>query len=374
MGTGQDIDKPGKHNQKGFWEHKGIQEINNEVMSRLGYNCLHHGADWIDPPTFPDNWETDSQFTDLKDRANTLIQQDFSDYAIWGWKDPRTCFTLPFWQSILPEIDYVILIRNPVDVARSLERFICIGCTFERGLYLWSLHLRYAFKYTTGKRRILINVEDWTKDWKKELSQLVDFIGKPALANDTDIQTDIYKHIDKGLWHSTSSRAVSTVSNMYEQLLAQNVSLESEPTSIFSDNIDTLAAEAQSSDADKALRDKSLWEKQLTQAINMLSKWIPDSSNLILIDDNLIGADSLHRRGVKLFMERDGVYYGCPSDSDEAIEEFKRLHTAGAEYCVFTWSAFWWLEYYPEFQQYLRSRFRCILHDETLVVFDLQPC
>ena len=66
IGTSQNIDKSNKHNQKGFWEHKGIQDINNEVMSRLGYNCLHHGADWTKPPTFPDNWETDSQFSDLR--------------------------------------------------------------------------------------------------------------------------------------------------------------------------------------------------------------------------------------------------------------------------------------------------------------------
>ena len=215
-------------------------------------------------------------------------------------------------------------------------------------------------------------MEDWTKDWEGELRRLTCFLEKPTLANDANIRSDVYKHIDKGLWHNTSSHAISTVNNMYEQLVSQSVDLESEATSIFSDTFDILASESKSSDANKTLRDKSQWEKQLTQASDELSKLIPHASNLILVEDNLIGKDIIQGRDIKLFMESDGEYYGCPSNSDEAIKEFERLHAAGAEYFAFAWPAFWWLDYFPEFQQYLRSKFRCILHNETLVVFDLQ--
>ena len=39
----------------------------------------------------------------------------------WGWKDPRTIFTLPLWLKLFPGAKLVYIIRNGVDVARSLQ-------------------------------------------------------------------------------------------------------------------------------------------------------------------------------------------------------------------------------------------------------------
>ena len=38
----------------------------------------------------------------------------------WGWKDPRTCVTLPVWLRVFAGAKLVYLIRNGVDVAKSL--------------------------------------------------------------------------------------------------------------------------------------------------------------------------------------------------------------------------------------------------------------
>ncbi len=39
----------------------------------------------------------------------------------WGWKDPRTIFTLPLWLKLFPEAKLVYIVRNGVDVASSLR-------------------------------------------------------------------------------------------------------------------------------------------------------------------------------------------------------------------------------------------------------------
>ena len=39
----------------------------------------------------------------------------------WGWKDPRTLFTLPLWLDLFPGAKLVYIIRNGVDVASSLR-------------------------------------------------------------------------------------------------------------------------------------------------------------------------------------------------------------------------------------------------------------
>jgi len=39
----------------------------------------------------------------------------------WGWKDPRTVFTLPLWLKLFPQAKIVNILRNGVDVASSLQ-------------------------------------------------------------------------------------------------------------------------------------------------------------------------------------------------------------------------------------------------------------
>ncbi|HSU69086.1 MAG TPA: sulfotransferase [Tepidisphaeraceae bacterium] len=39
----------------------------------------------------------------------------------WGWKDPRTVFTLPLWLTLFPAAKLVCIVRNGVDVASSLK-------------------------------------------------------------------------------------------------------------------------------------------------------------------------------------------------------------------------------------------------------------
>ena len=53
------------------------------------------------------------------------------------------------------------------------------------------------------------------------------------------------------------------------------------------------------------------------------------------------------------FLEKDGIYAGNPSDSQEATANLGELRRRGATHVVFTANTFWWLDYYPEFAQHL---------------------
>lgn len=41
--------------------------------------------------------------------------------GLWGWKDPRSTWTLPVWREIFPNLRVVHLLRHGVDVAASLR-------------------------------------------------------------------------------------------------------------------------------------------------------------------------------------------------------------------------------------------------------------
>ena len=115
------------------------------------------------------------------------------------------------------------------------------------------------------------------------------------------------------------------------------------------------------------------WASRLRRAAKDIKALVPAESTIILVDQGAFGNELFPERQTIPFLERDGQYWGHPPDDDTAIREFSRLHQSGAEFMAFGWPAFWWLDYYAELNSHLRSKFRCVLENERLVVFDLRP-
>jgi SAM-dependent methyltransferase len=110
---------------------------------------------------------------------------------------------------------------------------------------------------------------------------------------------------------------------------------------------------------------------RLFKTVNEIGRLIPPRQSFILVDHDVVRSQLVNERCAIPFLERDGQYWGVPSDDDTAIRELTRLHKSGAKFLVFTWDAFWWLDYYVEFHRKLKSQYRCMLKNERLVVFDL---
>jgi glycosyltransferase involved in cell wall biosynthesis len=147
LGPDGHLMKPRNDNPKGFWENQLLTDIDDEILSRFG-------GTWDRPPTFPDGWETSPILDDLRQKALAVIDDDFGDAKLWGWKDPRACLLLPFWQQLIPNMQYVICLRNPVDVALSLEQRD--GFTIDRSLNLWLQYTATSLKSSSGKPRSII--------------------------------------------------------------------------------------------------------------------------------------------------------------------------------------------------------------------------
>lgn len=77
-----------------------------------------------------ESWQSIIDYTKLKttqikanhyQQAEELIQQYFPN-SQFGFKDPRTCFFLPFWNTILPDAKFLFIIRHPTQCVQSLLR------------------------------------------------------------------------------------------------------------------------------------------------------------------------------------------------------------------------------------------------------------
>jgi hypothetical protein len=102
---------------------------------------------------------------------------------------------------------------------------------------------------------------------------------------------------------------------------------------------------------------------------------VPSGDTLLLVDgqDQWWPDDITAGRRAIPFMEKEGEYWGSPEDDATAIQEVERLRQAGANFMVFGWESFWWLDHYAEFIRHLRATYCCLLENDRLVLFDLRP-
>jgi hypothetical protein len=114
------------------------------------------------------------------------------------------------------------------------------------------------------------------------------------------------------------------------------------------------------------------WMKRILETAQEIQRVLPRQSRFILVDQEQIIDYVPAGFHVIPFLERNGVYYGPPPDDGTAIRELKRLRRTDADFMVFAWPAFWWLDHYTVFTRYLRSEHRCFYESERIIAFDIR--
>lgn len=113
-----------QHNRKGNRESLAVRDLNDRLLE-------HNDGAWDRPP---DRLVWDDDF---RTQRAAVIAAHAADWR-WGFKDPRTLLTLPFWQEGLPDLALVGTFRHPLAVAASLERRD--GLATAVGLRLWQAY------------------------------------------------------------------------------------------------------------------------------------------------------------------------------------------------------------------------------------------
>ena len=117
------------------------------------------------------------------------------------WKDPRTCVLLPFWRQVLGDnIAAVIVYRNPMDVAISLERRHNLPLSF--GIALWERYNRLLLAHAGGMPTLTSRYDDIVTapvEWARGLQTFLSVLGMDVGPVPAD---DLEDHVDPGLRHS----------------------------------------------------------------------------------------------------------------------------------------------------------------------------
>jgi glycosyltransferase involved in cell wall biosynthesis len=161
-------------NAKGFWEDLDVVSTDDRVLLALGRTW-----DSIEPIA-PDEWKQ-PELGRLADEALELLKQRLDEHRVWAVKDPRASRLLPFWQPLIERAgavaSYVIALRNPLSVARSLAARD--GFAAEKSHLLWMGHMLAAMDDSAGATRVVVDYDRLLHAPARELERVARALRMP---------------------------------------------------------------------------------------------------------------------------------------------------------------------------------------------------
>jgi glycosyltransferase involved in cell wall biosynthesis len=123
-------------------------------------------------------------------------------------------------------------------------------------------------------------------------------------------------------------------------------------------------------DADPERWLEASWFRKLALTLDEIEPCVAGHT-VVLVDEDQLGIDNSLSWQPRPFREHAGMYWGPPSDAAEARTELERAISEGATRLVVAWPAFWWLDYYREFFDWVGTRFGALLMTDRVHVFDI---
>ncbi len=157
-------------NPKGFWER---QDLNWACEFAL----LAQGSCWWQP--LPAHGRANDGVTLLK-RAFAAIRQDLDAHVPWFIKDPRLCLLADVLRDELADAVYVHVLRDPVEVALSLQRRNGLG--LAHALALWEMYTISALEASRNRPRLLLDYASIVAEPQRCAIELFEFLANNGMS------------------------------------------------------------------------------------------------------------------------------------------------------------------------------------------------
>ena len=170
LGPIRDIMEPSKSdNPEGYWENIHFVELNDRILATLG-------GSWANPQNLEPGWSSDKRLLTLRGEAEGLAW-NYAHLDLWGWKDPRTMLTLELWQQVIPDMKYVLIVRDPVEVAMSLARRTQFSVLFDNAITLWRRYHEIALQSVDLDQCLVVHYNSMQGKPGVEIKRIATFLG-----------------------------------------------------------------------------------------------------------------------------------------------------------------------------------------------------
>lgn len=183
LSVGHDLIAPDEHNAEGYFEERQVVRINQAILHAAG----------VGPPF---SWATRQQIIDAA-QEYVPYMVDQSAMATAAWKDPRFCWTLEPWLSVLDgRPRAIVCLRSPAEVAASTMRYFGqVGEEAERSVHhVWRVQYERLLEVIDayGLVATAVNYGELHCDTASAVGRLSSFVGRPLDA--ALVRTDLRHH------------------------------------------------------------------------------------------------------------------------------------------------------------------------------------
>ena len=148
-GEESELTEANTENPKGFWERRDVRQICDRLLHSVG-------ADWWKIATFDPAAIPHAVLAEQNREFGRIIAR-LAEHTPWVLKEPRLCLLLPVLRGHITDPVCIHIVRNPLEVARSLQTRNGFG--IAAGLALWEAYNRHALGASANLPRVLVSHE-----------------------------------------------------------------------------------------------------------------------------------------------------------------------------------------------------------------------
>jgi hypothetical protein len=189
-------------NDRGFWESHATYRLHDRLFAALG-------SAWHYPYPLPDGWQQTDAAREARRAIREHLETQFGGSRLFVVKDPRMTRVLPLWLEVLDGLAIapliVIPVRNPLEVATSLERRD--GLPLAQALLVYIQGNLAVEQASRGRPRIFQLYDELISDWRPFAAKLGRSGGSQANALGPAVAGEIDSFLSADLRRNRATRA-----------------------------------------------------------------------------------------------------------------------------------------------------------------------
>ncbi|MEY2342476.1 sulfotransferase family protein [Acidithiobacillus sp. IBUN Pt1247-S3] len=159
VSLGDQLIGAGPDNPRGYWEDHEVVAINQILLERCNLR-------WNEARLLSREEVLAAADAGLVQRATTLFQDRCESWGLWGFKDPRTLRTLPFWLEVADtagiELRFLWALRHPAEVVASLAARNAMDPI--RSQFMWAAHWLPFLSLLQGRKNAVLRFSELFQD------------------------------------------------------------------------------------------------------------------------------------------------------------------------------------------------------------------
>jgi len=191
------------NNHKGYFEDPEVVKINDIILEKMGSN-------WASLKFLGSEPLRGLHFKEERIKAERWVKEMLSEGKPIGFKDPRLCRTLPFWQKVFEELGlcagYLLIYRNPDEVAASI---VARGdASIDYAQSLWCAYQVDALRHLQSEQWLAVKYNLMLMHPGRELKRIAKFLGVAWDPHSSGVAEYSNQFLDSSLRHHQAKKGI----------------------------------------------------------------------------------------------------------------------------------------------------------------------